>query len=73
MKNLFYDQGNGNTKVARSHDGAENAIQMSWSQLHAGVQLGFPCALLLMSCLENSLKYLYFHTYFVYCSRRDNW
>lgn len=57
-KNLLYSQGNDNVKTARSHDGAENAIQMSWSRLRAGVQLGFPCASLLMSCLENALKYL---------------
>lgn len=28
-KNLFYNQGDGNMKIARSRDGAENAIQMS--------------------------------------------
>lgn len=58
-------------KIACSPDGAENAIQMSWSLLRAGVQLGFPCAQLLMSCLENSLKCLNMYKYCVYCSHRD--
>lgn len=56
-------------KIAHSHDGARKCNPDVL--IHAGVQLGFLWPLLLRSCLESSLKYLYVHEYFAYCCHRD--